>query len=64
MNPDYEGLVGELKRRDAIPLVLVYGVQEGDKVKLDFLTTPAYDDSDSVLKGDIKSAVEKVVTSL
>jgi hypothetical protein len=65
MNPDYEGLVKELKSRKAIPLVIVYGVEnDGGGVDLDYMTTPAYGDADSQLQSDIKDSVDRVVSEL
>lgn len=59
MNADYEGLIDYMKGLGAVPLVVIYAKDE-TPIKLDFLTTPAYDDADSTLKADIKLAVERV----
>lgn len=64
MEKDYEGLIAELKRRDAVPLVIIFGKENSGGVDLDFLTTPAYSDADSTLKADIKEVVGKVQNEL
>lgn len=64
MKPDYEGLVEYMKGKGSIPLVVIYGKEANGGVDLDFLTTPAYDDADATLKGDIKSTVKRVAEAL
>lgn len=64
MNPDLEGLVAELKKRGAIPLVVLYGIPKDGGVDLDFLTTPAYEDADAQLKSDTAKAVSDISNNL
>lgn len=64
MNPDYEGLIGYLKEKSAIPLVIVFANETSNGITLDYLTTPAYDDADATLKKDIIKTTRRVVDEL
>lgn len=59
MNPDYEGLVNYMKSLNAVPLIVVYGVEKDGGVDLNFFWTDAYEGADVQLKADTKEAVRK-----
>lgn len=60
MNFDYDAFVADLKSKNLVPLVVIYGVQASSGVDLNWLSTNAFDNGDSTLKHDTVKAVGAV----
>lgn len=61
MDFDYNAFVADLKSKNAVPLVVVYGTSaSGGGVDLDWLSTNAFDNGDKTLKHDTTKAVGAV----
>ena len=63
-NFDYDAFVADLKSKNAIPLVVIYGTKTDSGTDLNWLSTNAFDNADGTLKKDTVGVVGAVARQM